>query len=54
MICDSLLHDERIERLLEKAEQQKARITILSENFDPGKQLRALGGVAALLRFRVE
>lgn len=53
MVCDSLLHDENIERLLERAEQQKARVTILSENFDPGKQLHALGGVAALLRFRV-
>lgn len=53
MVCDSLLHDEGIVRLLEKAEQQRARVTILSGRFDPGKQLGALGGVAALLRFRV-
>jgi protein pelota len=53
MVCDSLLHDEGIVRLLEKAEKQRARVTILSGQFDPGKQLGALGGVAALLRFRV-
>jgi protein pelota len=54
MVCDSLLHDGGIVRLLEKAEQQRARVTILSERFDPGKQLAALGGVAALLRFRIQ
>lgn len=53
MVCDSLLHDEGVVRVLEKAEQQRARVTVLSERFDPGKQLRGLGGVAALLRFRV-
>ena len=53
MVCDALLHDAAVVRLLEKAEEQRARVTILSERFDPGKQLLALGGVAALLRFRV-
>ncbi|MEM2124309.1 MAG: mRNA surveillance protein pelota [Methanolinea sp.] len=53
MVCDSLLHDAGIAALLERAEQQGARVTVLSGRFDPGKQLDALGGIAAILRFHL-
>ncbi|MCQ8893773.1 MAG: mRNA surveillance protein pelota [Methanolinea sp.] len=53
LVCDSLLRVDGVVRILDRAEHQKARVIVLSEYFEPGKQLLALGGIAALLRFRV-
>jgi len=39
--------------LVETVEQQGGEVTVLSGEFDPGQQLRNLGGVAALLRYRL-
>ena len=39
--------------LVESVEQQGGEVTVLSGEFDPGQQLRNLGGVAALLRYRL-
>jgi protein pelota len=39
--------------LMERAELTRAQVTVFSSSFDPGKQLGALGGIAALLRFPV-
>jgi protein pelota len=54
LVADSLLRDEGIVHLLDRAELQNARIVVLSSVFDPGKRLEALGGVAALLRYRIQ
>lgn len=54
LVSDSLLRDEGIVHLLDRAELQNARIVVLSTVFEPGKQLEALGGVAALLRYRIQ
>lgn len=40
--------------LVETVEQQGGEVTVFSSEFDPGQQLRNLGGVAALLRYRLE
>lgn len=53
LVSDSLLRDEGIVHLLDRAELQNARVVVLSSVFDPGKRLEALGGVAALLRYRI-
>lgn len=39
--------------LVETVEQQGGDVTVFSHEFDPGKQLSNLGGVAALLRYRL-
>ncbi|RZN62050.1 mRNA surveillance protein pelota [Methanonatronarchaeum sp. AMET6-2] len=43
-----------IEELLEKAEQQGGKNTVISSKFEPGDKLEALGGIGALLRFKIK
>jgi protein pelota len=52
LIADTLLHDEEIILFIEKAEAMRATILVLSSGFEPGERLVALGGIAALLRYR--
>jgi protein pelota len=40
--------------LLRRVEQMQGRVVVLSSEFEPGNRLDALGGVAALLRFKIE
>jgi protein pelota len=40
--------------LLRRVEQMQGRVVVLSSEFEPGNRLDALGGMAALLRFRIE
>jgi protein pelota len=40
--------------VLESVDQQGGEVTAFSGEFDPGQQLRNLGGIAALLRYRLE
>ena len=53
LITDTLLHDAAILRLVEKAEGMRSTITVLSSGFEPGERLDALGGIAALLRYKM-
>lgn len=53
LVCDSLLRDNNISALLEAAENLRAGIVVLSTEFEPGSRLEALGGIAALLRFKL-
>jgi protein pelota len=53
LVVDALLHDYGVSRLMERAERTGAKIVVLSGEFEPGERLVGLGGVAALLRFRV-
>jgi protein pelota len=53
LITDTLLHDAAVTRLIEKAEEMRAKIIVLSGSFEPGERLDALGGIAALLRYRI-
>jgi len=45
---------EKVERIMREVEQMGGEVLILSTEFEPGKRLKRLGGVAALLRFKVE
>jgi protein pelota len=45
--------DADVDDLLESVERQGGEVTVFSHEFDPGQQLAKLGGVAALLRYRL-
>jgi protein pelota len=53
LVSDTLIRDPIVVHLMDRAELTRAQVTVFSSSFDPGKQLGALGGVAALLRFPV-
>jgi len=53
LITDTLLRDAAVTRLIERAEGMRAKIIVLSTSFEPGERLGALGGIAALLRYKV-
>lgn len=57
LITDEFLRKERekwdIDDFLKASENMGAEIVIMSSEFEPGKRLNALGGIAALLRFKV-
>ncbi len=59
LLSDDILMSEdetlrkRVENIMHIAEQTKSEVIILSTEFEPGKRLSRLCGVAALLRFNV-
>ena len=53
LIADTLLRDPEIMALIETAEGMRANIVVLSSSFEPGERLIALGGIAALLRYKI-
>ncbi len=63
LVLDSRLRAERrgegdwaadVDDIIESVEQQGGEVTVFSGEFDPGRQLSNLGGIAALLRYRLE
>jgi len=53
LIADTLLRDPEVTELIEKAEAMRASVVVLSSSFEPGERLVALGGIAALLRYKM-
>jgi protein pelota len=54
LVLDELLRKEKdVEALAEMAEKSAA-VVVFSSEADPGQELKGLGGVAALLRYKVE
>ena len=55
LVADELLRRDRagVEGVLEQARRTRGQVIVVSTEHDAGKQLRALGGIAALLRFKV-
>jgi protein pelota len=63
LVLDERLRTERgpdgqwdvdVDEIIETTEQKGGDVTVFSGEFDPGQQLRNLGGIAALLRYRIE
>ncbi len=63
LVLDERLRAERhgegdwavdVDDIIETTEQKGGEVTVFSGEFDPGQQLRNLGGIAALLRYRLE
>lgn len=58
LIADETLREGRekgedIDRLLREVEQAQGKVVVFSTAFEPGEKLHRLGGIAALLRFKV-
>jgi len=53
LIADTLLRDAQVMHTIEEAEAMRATIVVLSSEFEPGERLVALGGIAALLRYKL-
>jgi protein pelota len=53
LIADTLLRDAQVMHVIEDAEAMRATIIVLSSEFEPGERLVALGGIAALLRYKL-
>ncbi|CAI50263.1 mRNA surveillance protein pelota [Natronomonas pharaonis DSM 2160] len=62
LILDERLREERagegdwavdVNDIIENVEQQGGEVVVFSHEFDPGQQLANLGGIAALLRYRL-
>lgn len=53
LLADTLLRDRDVMHLVEKAERMQAKVVVLSSSFEPGERLCALGGIAALLRYKL-
>jgi protein pelota len=53
LVSDTLLRDEAVVHMMDRAELQNAGIVVFSSAFEPGKQLEGLGGIAALLRYQI-
>ena len=63
LVLDEQLRTERgedsewavdVDDVVTTTEQKGGEVTVFSHEFDPGQQLRNLGGIAALLRYRLE
>ena len=63
LILDDRLRKERqgdgdweldVNDVIQSVERQGGEVTVFSGEFDPGRQLRNLGGIAALLRYRLQ
>ena len=52
LVLDSLVREKDVESLMRAVEDARGRVTIVSELHEGGRKLEALGGMAALLRFR--
>jgi protein pelota len=53
LILDSLVREKDMEALMRSVEEARGRVTIVSELHEGGKKLEALGGMAALLRYKI-
>jgi len=63
LVLDETLREERgpdgefdvdVDDVVRSVERQGGDVTVFSSEFPPGQQLRNLGGIAALLRYRLE
>ena len=53
LILDSKLRENDFDPIVRAVEQQKGNVIVVSAQHDGGRQLEALGGLAALLRYRL-
>lgn len=53
LILDSKLRDGDYDEIIRSTESQKGNVIVVSEQHDAGKQLSALGGFAAILRYKI-
>ena len=54
LVVDSLVRDVEVEGLLKTVEKARGDFMIVSSLHEAGRRLESLGGIAALLRYRIE
>jgi protein pelota len=57
LVSDEFLREQReagdIDAFIRQVEYSKGKLVVFSTGFEPGQKLEALGGIAALLRFKI-
>jgi protein pelota len=53
LVLDAVARRRTLESLMRDVVNSRGKVVIFSSEFEPGERLRSLGGVAALLRFRI-
>jgi len=53
LVLDSMVRDTGTEEIMRKTEDGGGKVAIISGTHDGGKMLESLGGIAALLRYRI-
>ncbi len=53
VVTDRLLREGSTERLMKSAEESAGEVMVVTSRWDPGKQIDALGGAAAILRYKL-
>ncbi len=53
LVLDSKLREQDLDRIVLAVESQKGNMIVVSEQHDGGKELAALGGMGAILRYKV-
>jgi protein pelota len=54
LIVDQFLRKTEFEEITEKSREQRAAIHVISSEHDAGKKLEGIGGIGAILRFRID
>lgn len=54
LVLDSVLREKDLDGIVRAVEAQSGRVLVVSDGHDGGRQLAALGGMAALLRYHVD
>ena len=53
LVLDELARHGKVDELMRMVADSRGKVVIFSSEFEPGDRLRSLGGVAALLRFKI-
>ena len=53
LITDTMVRTDDGDHLLKKADEMQSDFTIVNTMHDAGKKLEGLGGIAALLRYKI-
>ncbi len=53
LVLDEMARRSMMDRLMRDVTDARGKVVIFSSEFEPGERLRSLGGVAALLRFKI-
>lgn len=54
LILDTKVREEKGEKLMQKTEELGGEVIVISSTHEGGEKLEALGGVGALLRYKIE
>ena len=53
LVLDELVRSRKADEIMRAAASGRGKVVIFSSEFEPGERLRSLGGLAALLRFKI-